>query len=625
MELLEIEHCVGYSPLRGGLHYHPNGKEYVYAAGASVIVSDLEDPHAQAFLRGHDDMITCIALAPDGKHIASGQRGDNADAILWCYEKKELKFRFSEHDHEVVALAFSHDGLLLCTAGGVDDGKLMIWDVTTGCIVTTAHLDPNPTTCISWGGHVKDSKRRDIKDRYQLCCAGGTQPFVLYDIDPYTGEMETAKIPHVRNVTWVTFSSNHDTIYGATTSGDLLVVNVRSKRVVSGTAEQKKNREIFASRSGLDAVLVFPQQRIVAGDGDGAVTLINDDLRDVAQVVLPGAVVAMSLAPDASEFIVGLRTGAIYRVRADLEKALLVAENHARAVVSVAYAPGTSDAFATASLDKTIRVWDANDYSCSRTVLVRDAGDPTCLVFTFDFLISGWTDGKIRAYDASDDDQQPLWLVDDAHRNGVTALLLAPNSRFLVSGGDDGDVRVWDIATRRLVSHLKEHRSRVTGLALYDDGHHALSCSRDRSFLCWDLKMEKRLTSHAQRMGGINAIALSKDQTSVFSVGQEKRLTRWDLRDPLFLEQSDLDPVGMTDEANAVAVSNGGHFVATGGTQKQLKLFEAKQGHRLLSTISGHSAPIADLKFSPDDKQLVTVGHDGLIFVINLFSPSSSS
>lgn len=34
---IELEHAIGLSALRGGLHYHANGREYLFAAGASII------------------------------------------------------------------------------------------------------------------------------------------------------------------------------------------------------------------------------------------------------------------------------------------------------------------------------------------------------------------------------------------------------------------------------------------------------------------------------------------------------------------------------------------------------------------------------------------------------------
>ena len=36
--------------------------------------------------------------------------------------------------------------------------------------------------------------------------------------------------------------------------------------------------------------------------------------------------------------------------------------------------------------------------------------------------------------------------------------------RFVVTGGQEGEVRVWELRSRELVSHLKEHSMRVTQL-----------------------------------------------------------------------------------------------------------------------------------------------------------------
>lgn len=36
--------------------------------------------------------------------------------------------------------------------------------------------------------------------------------------------------------------------------------------------------------------------------------------------------------------------------------------------------------------------------------------------------------------------------------------------------------------------------------------------------------------------------------------------------------------------------------------------------------LKGHSGTIVGLKFSPDDKQLVTVGADGIVLVWNLYA-----
>lgn len=156
----------------------------------------------------------------------------------------------------------------------------------------------------------------------------------------------------------------------------------------------------------------------------------------------------------------------------------------------------------------------------------------------------------------------------------------------------------------------------ITDMMLFEDDVHILTCSRDRSFLCWDLRQERRISSHTQRMGGINAICLSRDQTQVLTAGQEKKISFWDLR----IES----PIKMIhkahlEEANCIAVAHNVGVFATGGSDHIVKLWDFKTGTLLVDGV-GHSGSIRRLKFSPDDRQLVSVGDDGNIFVWNMYT-----
>ncbi len=123
---------------------------------------------------------------------------------------------------------------------------------------------------------------------------------------------------------------------------------------------------------------------------------------------------------------------------------------------------------------------------------------PTCIDFALECLVTGWTDGKVRCFDG--ETGQLLWELADVHKGGVSALAVSHNQRFLMTGGVEGSVRVWDIKSRELVSHMKEHLDAVTSIKIFDDDAHALSGSKDRNIICWDLKHEKRVASLRQRM-----------------------------------------------------------------------------------------------------------------------------
>lgn len=59
-----------------------------------------------------------------------------------------------------------------------------------------------------------------------------------------------------------------------------------------------------------------------------------------------------------------------------------------------------------------------------------------------------------------------IWEIENCHKNGVICLQLGRSRKFFVSGGHEGEVRVWETKTREMMSHLKEHTNRVTKILL---------------------------------------------------------------------------------------------------------------------------------------------------------------
>lgn len=157
--------------------------------------------------------------------------------------------------------------------------------------------------------------------------------------------------------------------------------------------------------------------------------------------------------------------GFIYRVRSqDLAK-MLHCENHTGPVLQVAYPPNISDKFASASMDGTIRLWDiSEDYVVKSRCYANVAGHPLCLTYNDEITLSGWQDGKIRMF--ATDSGNLIWQIDNAHKGGVYSICISKNLKFFATGGDQGEVRVWEMRSREMVSHLKEHTSCVTKVKL---------------------------------------------------------------------------------------------------------------------------------------------------------------
>lgn len=498
--VVELDHAIGYSGTIVKLvQLHPNSTDYVMIAGAIIIINDADNQHH--FLRGHDEQITCLAISHTGNMIATGQKGDNADILLWDYANRQALFRLSEHDHEVTNVEFSNDDNLLLSTGNQLDGKLFIWDTSNGYIVTSVQLLPTilsePPVCASWGGFVKDVKLRPTGS-YQFATSGNK--LLLWNLDPSSGALDFEQIStgtFIRKYITFAFSiPDEQYLYAGTASGDFVSFQIKHKLLVFV-------QNVCAQ--GVTCITAVSEDKVCCGGGDGTLALYHVDgkfCQELLKTQLVSSINGLSASPDGIQLLVSTSRGFIYRVRVSDFSCMLLSENHVADVLDVSFMPDVSDKFATCSEDTTIRLWDSNDYSVYARCAVMGSCHPICCNFTDEVVISGWSDDKIRSFRV--DNCEALWTIDNAHKNGVTSLCMSHNFKFLATGGGGGDVRVWEIRSRELISHLKEHSSTVTKVEVFEDDVHLLSCARDKSILCWDLKNENRVSNHTQRMGGIN-------------------------------------------------------------------------------------------------------------------------
>ena len=621
---MELEHSIGFTgEVNSSVHIHRNGTDLVMVSGGCILISDVNDPHNQSFLRGHDDLITCLALSPSGNLIASGQQGEHADVIIWDFTTKELVYRLAEHDHAINHVAFSHDSRLLLSIGDLQDHKMFFWDMSTGYIVTSVPAHPNPLHAVAWGGFVKDIKKRDTSNYLLATC--GSKSVLLWSLNPRTGEITHEKVnmgTFYREFTCLAFSPDGEWLYAGTSSGDVAVFNV-PHRVFSTS--------YLVASQGVRSIQCISATHMVVGGGDGKLTSLTGEggkewyvgrqcqlkgpINSISRIVSPGNKSPLSADKkhQLQEMWVGTALCALYRVRVADFVHVLMMESHADAVTAVAYPPSDSDHFVTVSSDGTLRYWDAGTYETLCQGAVKNAACH-CVCIMREISISGWSDGAIRCHDLMSGEE--VWKIQNAHKDGVTAIQVANNGKFVVTGGEDGAVRVWELRTRELLTHLKEHTMRITDLALFKDDAHVLSCSRDRSILCWDLKKEKRIASHHSRQGAVHALALLDDQTRFISVGQDFKITYWDLREALPRQAIEK---AHHAEVNCVDITRDGRYMVTGGSDQEVRLWDLNSGE-LLGEGKGHSGDITNVKFSPDAKQFVSVGTDGGIFVWNVYT-----
>lgn len=104
--------------------------------------------------------ISTVAVCPRGQWLAFGSAA-LGQLLVWEWQSETYILKQQGHAHDVNAVAFSPDGQLMATGG--DDGKVKIWNTTTGfCFATFAdHSAPVTDVCITSAGNVVVSASLD--------------------------------------------------------------------------------------------------------------------------------------------------------------------------------------------------------------------------------------------------------------------------------------------------------------------------------------------------------------------------------------------------------------------------------------------------------------------------------
>jgi WD40 repeat protein len=210
-------------------------------------------------------------------------------------------------------------------------------------------------------------------------------------------------------------------------------------------------------------------------------------------------------------------------------------------------------------------------------------------------LVTGSEDGLVRLWDVKTG--RNLRSFPD-HARILRTVAFSPDGKRLASAGDAESIRLWETATGKQAAILETGQDEVVCLAFSPDGKKLASGSRYRSIRVWDVDTGKKLHRLAGHKEGVNAVSFSPDGTTLASAGNDYGIRFWDvasgkLRGEILQEQGG---------GRCVAYSSDGKTLATAdaGTVRIWNLATLKQIHRL----KGHRHIISSLTFSASGKFL---------------------
>lgn len=534
------------------LAFAPNGDELITGGDdGRLLLWNVSTGVRLAELTGHTDAIYGIAISPDGAWALSG--GKDGHARLWRLRDRALLASF-KHVGVVRAVGFHPDGRQFFTAGqnsSTRHGELFLRDM---CELGSSQFDArlefkyqvrsaafsddgqylvvgdDDWECSLWD--VAQVKRLAVTDYAQgqpggvaisddgnlaLVAAKESHVALAWNLDAVTTQVENqnkwgtyflvthshmniaSTLLHPAAVTAVAFAGDEDSMFlTACEDGCVRVwnrapgIDVIPVEHNPRTPENDTPEKPFVVR----AVAMHPQGRMFATGGwDGKIRLWNAiDGTEFGEAFDHGTpIMALSFTPDG------------------------------RSLVSGGKEP-------TDGSDPFIRIWDWESRRCIAK-LAHHCGEVS------DFSISA--DGSLLL--AGGGGQAVLWHLLTHQRTEVTLLHGEPDNRIataisprgdrLLTGGEAGDARLWDVQGR-LVAELNDQVG-VWNCEFSRDGAYVVTASNGEQACLWDAETGEPI-SHLQHECSVIA-AKTLGESTLAITGSEVGAQIWDivLRRPL--------------------------------------------------------------------------------------------
>ena len=495
----------------------------------------------------------------------------------------------------VFVLALSPDGKTAASAGRGD--IVRVWDVATGRELCSFSGDWRTTRAIAFA---PDGK---------LIATGSDAGKV------YLWEAATAKLVLTINasenaIRCVTFAPDGRSV-AAAGPGRLPGVTPSPGVTLWDVATGKTLRRFECREGPASAVAFAPDGKTLAGGCDDKTARLWDVAtgQELKRLRPGDDILSVAFAPDGKTLVVRSprgRAGVWVLATGREAEHWLTREGR---LVATAFAPDGKAIALCRNEEPIVYLCDA----ATGKELRRFEGHvgpegATCVAFSADGkrLVSGGCDGVVQAWDVATG--RPAGPTGGTH-GFVGPVAFSGDGKILLSAGQDQRVRFWDVATGREVQRLADGAAVGRTLALSPDHRTLATCTLAGEVRLWDAITSRPLRRLGKHGSNVYGLSFAPDSRLLASAGK-KAVVLWDVATGR--EVARQESRGGTV---APAFSPDGKVMAFASDQRTVCLWDvaARKAQHSLDSSEGRDLSVTAVAFAPDGRALATVNHHGTV------------